>query len=157
MRKLTLALGRLRGSPDDDAGSAGIIEMAPDLHRLSLGSVGAAITGRPRGPEPERPLAPTLADSGGQIRALSEADQGGVVLRLADHRDTFPSICKPDEEEIGGIVERHAAATWAAWIAGTHEPAWNALPERVREKIRAASKAGLVAVGLLPTTGETGP
>ena len=58
MRKL--ASERRRGSPDDDAGSAGT-EAALDRRRLSLSSVGAAIGNLFRGRRELRPC-PTLAD-----------------------------------------------------------------------------------------------
>ena len=58
MRKL--ALERRRGSPDDDVGSAGT-EAALDRRRLSLSSVGAAISNLFRGRRELRPC-PTLAD-----------------------------------------------------------------------------------------------
>jgi hypothetical protein len=127
--------------------------------------VGAAIAWL-RGPA--LPFARSLADDGGPLlRPLDVAAIGApdrqlrplgaivendreLVLRLAECHDTLPSVGRPDAEEIAGVVERHAAATWGAWVAGTGEPAWPALPERVRDRLRAAVRAGLAASGLLP-------
>jgi hypothetical protein len=62
-------------------------------------------------------------------------------------------VPKPDAEELAGILERCAAATWAAWVDGTGQPAWHELDERTRERVRLASRAGLAAVGLTPEGG----
>jgi hypothetical protein len=65
IRKLALTVGRLRGLPDGDAGSAGT-KAALDRLGFSLGSASAAIMGWLRGGE--RPVASTLADNGRLLR-----------------------------------------------------------------------------------------
>jgi hypothetical protein len=152
MRKLTR--GRLRGPPDDDAGAAAT-EAALDRHRLSLGSVGAAIVGWLRGEQ--RPVASTLADDGGPLHtpgAIRDRDHGPWPAG----RGATPSpIRGSSEEELAAVVDRSARAVWDTWVAGTREPTWDELPERVRERVRASARAGLVAAGLMPPTGGLEP
>jgi hypothetical protein len=152
MRKLTLTLGRLQGSPDDDAGAAGT-EAALDRHRLSWGSVGAAIVGWLRGEQ--RPVASTLADDGRLLHQTGATHGHGQEHgpRPAERGGPPSPIRGPGEEELAAIVDRSARAVWDVWVAGTREPTWDELPERVRERVRAAARAGLVASGLLPTGG----
>jgi len=148
MRKLTLTLGRLQGSPDDDAGSA---KAALDRLRFSWGSASAAIVGWLRGGG--RPVASTLADDDRlphQTYATHEHEHGP---RLADRGGMPSPIRGPGEEQLAAIVDRSARAVWDVWVAGTREPTWDELPERIRERVRASARAGLVASGLLPTGG----
>ena len=149
MRKLTPALGRLQGSPDRDGGSAGA-ETVPDHLRFSLGSVSAAIVGWLRGRE--RPVASTLADHGRlphQHGATREHEHGPWPAVPAG----LPSPArKSSDEELAAIVDRSARAVWAVWVAGTREPTWDELPERVRERVRASARAGLAAAGLSSPT-----
>jgi hypothetical protein len=145
MTKITL--GSLRGLLEAGTGLPGPA-LAAVGRRLSTGAVGAAIT-RLRGPE--RPLAPTLADNGEQIRPRREADpEEVIVLRLADHRHTLPPICGPGEKEIAARVERAAEATWDAWCEGTPAPRWHDLSRGIKARMRAAARAGLIAAGTLP-------
>jgi hypothetical protein len=143
------------GPPDDDAGAVGT-EAALDRHRLSWGSVGAAIVGWLRGGQ--RPVASTLADHGRllfyQTHATHEHEhEHEHGPRLADRGGTPSPIRGPGEEELAAIVDRSARAVWDVWVAGTREPTWDELPERIRERVRASARAGLVASGLLPTGG----
>jgi hypothetical protein len=153
MRKLAFALGRLRGSPEADAGTWRT-EAALDRHRLSsLGSVATALVGWLRGGG--RPVASTLADDGRPLHAP------GAVLEHDRERNPRPAvrggtpspIREPGEEELAVIVERSARAIWDVWVAGTREPTWDELPERVQERVRASARAGLAAAGMMPAGG----
>jgi hypothetical protein len=159
MRKLTPTLERLQSSPDDDAGSAGT-EAALDRLRLSLSSVRATLVGWLRGGE--RPVASILADDGrllhqtGDIHEHEHEHEHEHGLQPVDRGSTPSPIRGPGEEELAAIVERSARAVWDVWVAGTHEPTWDELPERVRERVRASARAGLAAAGMTPA-GEREP
>jgi hypothetical protein len=133
--------------------------------RFALGAVGAALA-RLRGPE--LPMARSLADAGDplsrpldveaitspdrEVRTIAtvvEADFAAVV-HLGALRGVLPPIAGRDAEEFAAMVELHAAATWGAWVAGTPEPEWAALPGGVRERLLSASRVGLAAVGIVP-------
>jgi hypothetical protein len=152
MRKLTLTLGRLQGSPDDGAGSVGA-KAALDRFRFFLGSASVAVVGWLRGEE--RPVASTLADDGRLLHqtGATHGHEHGHSPRPADRGSPPSPIRGPGEEELAAIVDRSARAVWEVWVAGTREPTWDELPERVRERVRASARAGLVASGLLPTGG----
>jgi hypothetical protein len=118
--------------------------------------VGAALERLRDQPLPRAPTLASLGDAppprpldGAEINARDRP----VTLRLAYQRGSLPPIPKPDAAELAGLVERCAAATWDAWISGTSAPGWDALPERGRERVRAAVRAGLVAAGLVPEPG----
>jgi hypothetical protein len=155
MRKLALALGRLRGSPDDDAGSAGMKEAARDHLRVSLGSASAAIVAWLRGGG--RPVASTLADHARPLHQTGATHEHEHEHehdpRPADYGDTPSPIREPGEEELAAIVDRSARAIWDVWVAGTREPTWDELPERVRERVRASTRAGLAAAEMMPAGG----
>ena len=98
----------------------------------------------------ERPVASTLAEGGRLLHQTGapyehEHEHGP---RPADRGGTPSPIRGPGEEELAAIVDRSARAIWDVWVAGTREPTWDELPERVRERVRASARAGLAAAGL---------
>jgi hypothetical protein len=158
MRKLTLALGRLQGSPDGDVGSAGAKTVLDHL-RFSLGSVRAAIVGWLRGGE--RPVASTLADHGRLLHQYDATHEHEHEYEPLEHEHGPRPVVhggppsptrKSSEEALAALVDRSARAIWAVWVAGTREPTWDELPERVRERVRASARAGLAAAGLSSPT-----
>jgi hypothetical protein len=105
IRKLALTVGRLRGLPDGDAGSAGT-KAALDRLGFSLGSASAAIVGWLRGGE--RPVASTLADNSRLLRqtgATHEHEHGhGHDPRPAARGGPPSPIRGPGAEELAAIV-----------------------------------------------------
>jgi hypothetical protein len=153
MRKLTPIRGHLRGSSGADTWPLGPdLGIDPDRRLFPLRSVGAAVVGWLRGGE--RPVASTLADHGGLLH------QGGATHehehehgpRPAAHGGPPSPTRKSSEEALAALVDRSARAIWAVWVAGTREPTWDELPERVRERVRASARAGLAAAGLSSPT-----
>jgi hypothetical protein len=157
MRKLTPIRGHLRGSSGADTWPVGPdLGIDPDRRLFPLRSVGAAVVGWLR--REERPVASTLADRGGLLH------QGGATHehehehehehgpRPAAHGGPPSPTRKSSEEALAALVDRSARAIWAVWVAGTREPTWDELPERVRERVRASARAGLAAAGLSSPT-----
>jgi hypothetical protein len=143
MRKLTPIRGHLRGSSGADTWPLGPdLGIDPDRRLFPLRSVGAAVVGWLR------------ADHGGLLH------QGGATHehehehgpRPAAHGGPPSPTRKSSEEALAAIVDRSARAIWAVWVAGTREPTWDELPERVRERARASARAGLAAAGLSSPT-----
>jgi hypothetical protein len=104
----------------------------------------------------ERPVASTLADHGrllhqdGATQEHEHEHEHGP--RPAVHGGPPSPTRKSSEEALAALVDRSAWAVWAVWVAGTREPTWDELPERVRERVRASARAGSAAAGLSSPT-----
>jgi hypothetical protein len=151
MRKLTPIRGHLRGSSGADTWPLGPdLGIYPDRRLFLLRSVGAAVVGWLRGGE--RPVASTLADHGRLLHQYDATHEHEHGPRPVVHGGPPSPTRKSSEEALAALVDRSARAIWAVWVAGTREPTWDELPERVRERVRASARAGLAAAGLSSPT-----